>query len=366
MSQIRAGRRISGIQYLRALCAGIVVLSHENGFLAFPEYFGRAPLPDLHLVSLFAVAVFFGISGFIIVISALDGAWRPRMSTGAFLVRRGVRILPFLWVCTVVYNGLSAVGTHVVDWGAMGRTLVLWPVGAFKPNVVWSLRHEALFYGLFAVTVLAWPRWRGVGIGWILAPLVFAPLIWDWHVVKPADGAVGYDLFRLVLAGGESGANLQFGVGIAVGLAHLRGWFDVRRVRLSLWHLVVVFVIGCGLVHFTDLPSGLARAVVWSVLTGLILVAACLTWPRAAGSDRVALALGNGSFSLYLMHNTVMLIVLAVTMKLHVALHGEGQLLGYLGFCVLASFAACQALHYGVEKPLHRACANRLMPRRHG
>jgi peptidoglycan/LPS O-acetylase OafA/YrhL len=356
-------RRNSGIQYLRALCAGVVLVSHENGFLAFPQYFGHAPLQNLHLVSLFAVSVFFSISGFIIVVSTLGGDWQPRMGTGTFLWRRAMRILPFLWLCTFAYNALSAVGTHSLDSWATVRTLALWPVGSLKPNIAWSLRHEALFYLLFAAAVLAWPRWRIAGVAWLLAPLVFAPLIWDWHVIAERDGAVAYDLYRLVLAGGESGANLQFGIGALVGLAYLRGWLDQWRLRLLLWHLVALFAVGCMLVHLTDLPSGFARMALWTMLSGVILFAACVTWPRTAKSDGIMLALGNSSFSLYLMHNTVMLILLALSMKLHLVLPGEGALLAYLALCVGVSLFVCHALHRWVEKPLHRACAARLLPR---
>lgn len=333
------------------------MVSHENGFLEFPEYFGRAPLPTLHVVSLFAVAVFFAISGFIIACSSLDDQWHPRMAVGGFLARRAVRILPFFWICTLGYNILSAAGTHVLDGAAMVRTLVLWPVGSLKPNVAWSLRHEALFYAVFAVTAIAWPRWRAAGVAWLLAPLVFAPLIWDFHVIGEQDGASGYDLFRLLLAGGESGANLQFGVGLCIGLAHVRGQSGRTRRPLALRHLVALFAAACVVVYMTDLPSGMSRMVLWTLLSGLIVLAACRVAAGDGVADRVALSLGNGSFSLYLMHNTVMLIVLAVTMKAHFAPHGEVALLAYLAMCILASLAGCQILHLWVEKPVMRWCS---------
>ena len=65
--------RLDGVQYLRGISALIVVISHCNGILGKPEYYSRMAIPDLHVASVFAVALFFSISGFIIVVASLNG-----------------------------------------------------------------------------------------------------------------------------------------------------------------------------------------------------------------------------------------------------------------------------------------------------
>lgn len=344
-----------GIQILRALCAVFVVVSHENGFLAFKQYFGFAPLPSLHVASLFAVAIFFSISGFIITTSSLDGQGRPSLSWQGFIIRRVVRILPFLCFCTVIYNLLRIVGTGSLDLGSMARTILVSPVGTLKPNVVWSIRHEATFYILFAICILRLrERWWMVAL-WCAAPLVVAPLIWDWHIIPEQDGLIPYDLFKLWVAGGESGANLDFGMGLVAGRLHL-AWHPSRRPRPSIhftW-LIALFLLACAFVHANQWPSGLARTLIWAALSGMLVMVATWISPVRNAGGKILCLLGNSSFSLYLMHNTVMLIILALAMRAHLHLTGQGTAFAFLALCVAISILVCEAIYRMCEKPLIR------------
>ena len=364
--------KIDGIQYLRFLCASLVVISHENGFLEFPEYFGKAPLPSLHLASLFAVAAFFSISGYIIAVCSLDAALQPRHSLSVFLGRRALRILPFFWLCTLFYNGLSWAGSGHASGATLLRTLVLWPLGELRPNVAWSLRHELIFYLLFATCLLPARQMarRGPGfrwlfiVAWCLAPLLFAPLLWGKGWANPAMDNDLYELMRFFLAGGESGANLQFGAGLLAGWVQLRRphWLS-RLPSLTLWHLAALFAVCAAMAQMTAIPTGFLRVLLWSVLALIVIVAGLRITPRRGLADRVALAVGNSSFSLYLMHNTVMLILLTLSMRWHLRLHGGVELGAYLLLCIILSVAACHALYLFCEKPLIRHAQARFRQR---
>lgn len=350
---------VIGVQYLRGICALLVVISHENGFLNFPEYFGSMPLPSLHEASVFAVAVFFAISGFIIVVTAMDSTGRPAMAPREFLWRRAVRILPFLWLVTIGYNFLSWAGTGLLDGQAVIRTLTLWPIGELKPNVAWSLRHEMVFYGIFAVTMLARPRWGWVMAAWILfTPLAFL-LVFDVPHYTLDMATPGFELFRLIAMGGDNGANLQFGAGMLLGFALL--W--VRKNGISrgalgravpAWAMLVAIMLAGGLIVAIPLESGLLKLALWTVLAGLILQLAIAAKALPGRAGQLALALGNASFSIYLVHNPVMLIILAVSKKVGVTLPGTAIQLAYLAFCVTISLIAGYAVHRMVERPLIR------------
>ena len=56
-----------GIQLLRGCCALLVVASHANLMMGYPQYFNVVPFA-IRLSGLFGVAVFFAISGFIIAL----------------------------------------------------------------------------------------------------------------------------------------------------------------------------------------------------------------------------------------------------------------------------------------------------------
>lgn len=356
------GDNFHGIQILRALCAIFVVLSHENGFLAFPEYFGFAPLPSLHVASLFAVAAFFCISGFIISVSSLDINGRPLHGRREFFARRAARILPFLWFCTLLYNGMSWLGTGRLDSGAMLRTLLVSPWGELKPNVAWSIRHELIFYLLFGFTIVrSRQEWFTIAL-WCIFPLMAGPLIWYWSIIPERGGSIGYDLFKILLAGGDSGANLDFGVGLLAGLLYRR----MRKAEafipvLNFSITILLFILFCALVQVTQSPPGPGRILLWAVLAGVLVLAAMLSHPVGNSlPGRVLCQLGDSSFSLYLMHNTIMLLILAVAKRAHLHLTSFAPAMAFLVFCVVLSILACEGLYRLCERPLTRWARGKL------
>jgi peptidoglycan/LPS O-acetylase OafA/YrhL len=335
------------------------LISHENGFLNFPQYFGKMPLPSLHEASVFAVAIFFAVSGFIIIVTSQDENGTATVGIGKFVVRRLLRIVPFLWLCTISYNLLSWAGTGRLEWAAMMRTLAIWPLGELKPNVAWSLRHEALFYALFALTGLAAAgakRRRLLLVAWVLSPLPAFAACYDLRMLPLRDGIASFDLFRLAIMGGENGANLQFGAGMAVGLWFLRARAAGRLPEVSPWVMTALFVITSAATIVWPIRPGIVRITVWTMMAALVLAAAVATSPgRRDAFDRCGMVLGNASFSLYLIHNTVMLIVLAVAMAMPVRPLGLIGLSAFLTMAIAISVVVCVAAHYWIEAPLIRA-----------
>ncbi len=361
MMEVAPTRRsiLDGVQYLRGLAALIVVIAHENGLMGFPQYFGAMPLPSVQEAAVFGVAAFFVVSGFIIVVTALDPAGRPSLPPREFLRRRAVRILPFLWLCTIGYNVLSWAGTGAFDGNAMLRTLIVSPVGELKPNVVWSLRHELLFYLLFALTMLGPLRRRWIMVGWIaLVPLSFV-VVHDLGLASLSVGSAGSQPLSVLVMGSENGAHLQFGIGMVLGALYLRhGW----RPALPASAIVLALLVAGGLVVAVPLPYGIVRLLAWSVAAGGIVFLAILarSWPGIIG--RGALLLGNASFSVYLIHNPVMLVVLAAAKRLHVE-PTSGPALGvFLLAAVVISLLAGIVVHLLIERPLIRWIDRRTRP----
>lgn len=340
-----------------------MVISHENGFLGFPEYFGNLVFPSLHEAAVFAVAVFFAISGFIIVVTSLDRDLQPTMSAATFLRRRGVRILPFFWICTLGYNILSWAGTGHFDLAATLRTLVLWPLGELKPNVAWSLRHELLFYALYATAILRWPRWRGLVACWILAaPLACLFVLYSGLVPAAVRTGDGFALFKLVLMGGDNGANLQFGAGIALGLCYLSRPGRALFLPRSPWLMVAAMIAASAAIVAWPLAEGPARLAEWTLLASLILWAAVSCRRDQGWLARGGMGLGNASFSLYLVHNPVMLVLLAATMRLAPPLDAQGALAVFLAGAVLVSVGVAVIVHKVVERPVIRLCDRLVRP----
>jgi peptidoglycan/LPS O-acetylase OafA/YrhL len=355
---------LGGVQILRGLCAMLVVLSHENGFLGFPDVFSARPMPALIDAAAFAVAVFFAISGFIIVASSLDDHWQPRLSAADYARRRAIRILPFFWLCTVGYNLLSWAGTGRVKWVAIVSTLLLSPVGELRPNVAWSLRHELLFYLLFAFAFLRRSRRPLPLLLWFASPLLLAVPIVAFEHSAPA-GSLSAEALRVIFLGSENGANLQFAVGFAIGLAWVKARSPAGGLRHGPLLCTLLFAAASAAIILWPLPPGVAQQLLWSVTAGGVLWSAILAKVGDSLAARVGMLFGNASFSIYLTHNPVMLIILAATKRLHFVARTEMQLAVYLGFCVLVSAAVGIIVHLAVERPLIRLLIKRFRSR-HG
>lgn len=340
--------QLAGIQLLRGLAALLVVVSHANGMMRYPEYFGASPfvLPD---IGGFGVAVFFVISGFIIAIVALDASGAAKMGIRDYAWRRFVRIVPFMWLCTIGYNIFTYLGTGTVEWGPALRALVVSPVGELKPNVLWSLRHEFLFYLLFALTMLGRRQRPGLLIAWFLAPLAlytallpFDPAATPWHPYN-------IELLRVWLLGSETGANVQIGLGFALGIAWLKRTALMREwLNHGLLATTAAFLVGTAIMLWVAAPAGLGRTLLWTALSAVIIYLGVVSKPSASPYQSLGVVLGNASFAIYLVHNPLLLILLEASSRVT----GWLPPVAWLTLFVCLATAGGVVVHYLVERPL--------------
>jgi peptidoglycan/LPS O-acetylase OafA/YrhL len=359
-------QQLAGIQLLRGLAALLVVLGHANGMMRYPEYFGASPfvMPD---IGGFGVGVFFVISGFIIVIVTLDASGKAKMGIRDYAWRRFIRIVPFMWLCTVGYNIFTYLGTGTVEWVAALRALVVWPVGELKPNVLWSLRHEFLFYLLFGLTMLGGRQRPGLLIAWFLAPLILYTVLLPFDPATTAWHPYSFELARVWLLGSETGANLQIGLGFALGLVWLkRAAWTQAWLRHGLLLTTAAFIAATAIMLWAALPPGLGRTVLWTALSGIVIYLGIVTRPSATSYQSLGLVLGNASFAIYLVHNPLLLILLEASGRFTSWLPPVAWLTLFVCLATIGGVA----VHYLAERPLiaflskGRRVAPWLLPRR--
>lgn len=337
---------LPGVQYLRGWAALFVVIAHMNGMMLKERYFGVSPM-EVEAIGAFGVAVFFCISGFIIALVSLDRDLKPKISIANYTRRRIERIIPFLWVCVLGYAVLHSMFGEF-ELAPMLRALFIWPVGEMRPNVVWSLRHEFLFYVLFAATMLGKRRRIWPLVVWCLVPLIASPF---YHGVADALGGPQSTLSQLyfvVLCGSNSGANVQFGAGLLIAIAYLKGG---RFMNLSLRHgpllCLLAFILGGAFIQWTNLEPVTWRPFLWTPVAACILLIGVLIAPPTGPLHRLGLILGNASFAIYLVHNPVLLAILEGT-RFVPSLPPFPALVG----AVIVTAAAGVAAHKLVEVPL--------------
>lgn len=338
--------KLLGVEASRGFAALLVVTMHASHLLAGQRYVGAEPFGGLFAFGHAGVDFFFVLSGFIITYVHGADAGRPaRFET--YARRRLTRIYPTYWVALAIMLGLLAVSPtadgaeHQVGNLVTSILLLPWPTDPLL-GVAWSLKHEMLFYLLFGVLVLhrragqallaAWGLLTVLNVACILAS--GAPL---FH------GLWGSLVFRIF--------NAEFFFGIAVAVLVRRGWL---RRPLAAAVLGLVLFLGSGLYE----SFGPLRPVEWpprhlAYAAGAALMLYGLAGAEIAGrlrTPRPLVILGTASYSLYLVHIFVVLLMRQVARVLqpHLGLPAD------VWFLVTVAGAVCAGLLFWrqVEQPL--------------
>jgi|GEM_PF-1810724 len=330
---------IVGIQYLRGLAAAAVVVTHASSTSAFPKYFDN-PSPSRFLdAGNVGVPLFFVISGFIIAIVSLrEGTLLPRIKKREFFVRRFARIVPLLWLAVISYALLRLLGRGFVDVPATLRSMVLWPVGEVDPKNVWTLRHELIFYVVFAATFLGQRLSRWFLMAWVIAPLILGFTAYYWG------SAVKSELLQSIF----NGANLFFGAGVVLALFWLRKKPEPIKIRADALLFMCGFLLLTGAMTIArENTSPTAVQLVALILCSGLVFAAVRLAPHGKG-NRAGLLFGNASYAIYLFHPHILSALLGVWAKLAPGTHINVVIWG----TSLAAVFAGIVVHVLIEKPL--------------
>ncbi|WP_237477696.1 acyltransferase family protein [Lichenibacterium dinghuense] len=336
-------RPIYQLQIVRAVAATVVVVFHAQGELVHRGF--ADPFPSL-TIGAFGVDLFFVVSGFIMVVASERLFGRPGAAL-SFMAKRVVRVAPLYWLFTAAFTGIAiglghlpghprASATHIV------ASFLFLPAlrpddGAYFPvySLGWTLNYEMFFYLCFA-SVLALARGRAVAAlsaGLIGLVLVGRLVALPWPLFYWADPIV-----------------LEFVFGLWLGLAHRAGWRMPVRAGTA---LAVAAVVGAWLyVPFIN------SAADWRGLAWGLPAATLVAWALGIGEPgtslpaRAATRLGDASFSLYLVHSALFIVVFYALSK--VMTPQRLPPVAYMALLVGSSVAAALALYRWLEAPMTR------------
>lgn len=279
----------------------------------------------------FGVDVFFVVSGFVMMVAVPTGA-----GVREFAWRRAVRILPMYWLATLSMAGLLLAAPHLFSSAVLTpqhfvASLLLVPhhspaTGEIVPLLVpgWTLSYELYFYAVFALFLRCRAGWRVLGVAGVL--LLFA-VVGAWF----QGHAIGEFLHRDIV--------WEFVLGLIAGALWLRGRrCDVRLAWPLAWLAMTAIAMFAG-----------ADAAPWrlAIVGGASLL---LVWAVAsARSPRALAALGDASYSLYLLHPFVVGAVWFAWQRL-----GLGIPYGFIAACVCASTIAGWVAWRLIEAPMTR------------
>jgi len=327
--------KINSLEASRALAAFTVVAFHANGLRLL---WGMSNY-DWLKVFIHGVDLFFIISGFIIFQVHRDDIGRPA-AMRAFAAKRFIRLFPILWLIAGVWMISRHVMQQAVPLEGIAPSLIPYP-SLIKPlpDVIWTLRHELMFYCAFLV--LIFNRRAGYGLFglWTIGVAMQLVLI---LLGKPVTGLSAFFM---------SSYELDFLLGAAVAWLAPQNRPSLIPLAAGLVLVVAALVLGdmwslyrTELTDYTSISASwwvLALGVCFAVLLyGVLSVETLVKIPRWLG------LLGGSSYALYLVHVPIQNILA------HLSKHMPGAVNGVL--MITLPVAAGVALHVWFEKPVSR------------
>jgi exopolysaccharide production protein ExoZ len=290
---------LNSLQALRFVAALMVLVSHLGLELERRPFPARLPFHDPTGINwAVGVDVFFIVSGFIMYYLSAR-RFGERGYVGRFLRRRLVRVVPLYWIFTTFFLCIALAAPGVISHTDLGISRVLtsylfipWPRadGGMYPILAlgWTLNYEMFFYLVFAVGLLL-PRPRGLAL--ILG--VFGALVVVGLLVSGQHFILRFFTRPIIL---------EFGFGMLLAMAYLRGIRLGPGVRVALALLGIALLVVCGSANWT-VP---AWRPIWAGLPCSLIASAGVLGERDLRGDtpygRLLVLGGDCSYSLYLSH----------------------------------------------------------------
>jgi exopolysaccharide production protein ExoZ len=281
---------IRPIQYLRGLACMVVVLVHALSMIPGVE------IEEVGTRFFSGIEMLFLISGFVMVVTLAKKDRTPL----EFLKIRIVRIVPLYWIATLATIALRSFDHLYYSPENIAKSLLFVPYAAVpgQPGSIWpvlqqgwTLNYEMFFYVLFALALTAPRRFLVPALASVLITLVAVGRLFG-PFVNPL--AMVY----------TSALLLPLTAGMIV--AYL--WLRDRAQNWLRWSpLFIVFGLYCIVVPHS-----------WGVILGgtFIIFASCLHPKLLATQSRPLLELGNASYSIYLFHHFVLLLLSGIWLRM--------------------------------------------------
>lgn len=342
--------KLIGVQYLRAIAAIFVVVGHISGMAGSNEYFGIIP-NQIQKYGWIGVDIFFVISGFIIsIVSLSESSVNPKIDIKTFFTNRFIRIVPFMWLIIILYGAIYIYVTNGDPIPTI-RAFFLWPIGELRPNVIWTLRHEMLFYILFALSFLSFKNkmTRLILLFWSISPLIVSLICSLLSIPLPNKHGNEWEQILIFIA---NPVNIEFGCGVLLGLWHLK--YNKAKKNPSSIAIIIVFIgaIAQFIAAFTfDLKSGnLDGAIYLSFMSSGLLWLSILFEYKRSNISKFIEFIGDASYSIYLTHGLTLLLVLTIVK--HISPNCNIYAVHFI--CLASSISAGAIAHIFIEKPIVR------------
>ncbi len=336
-------KRIETLTGLRALAALWVVFLHAG-------VWGGIPMAPIVEAGRYGVDIFFILSGFVIsLVHQKDFIQWETAKTARYLLLRIARMYPVHLVMLLTYAAIS-LAYHAPKFynnnlktAAMNLLMlqVLPPAGTLSWNhPAWSISAEWIMYLCFPVVALVFLRLNRAWLNAIVAiGLLVAMEGFRWAVIPgdPKSPGTPLAIEEWQYLWGVARIAFEFGIGCCLYNLYKHN----VRIAFNLWAGVALLgLLLAAWVHATGIVMVACATLLVYSLTGVTGL-----WEKAF-SNRPMRYLGEISYSLYMVHEFVFIVLTGIW-----GLEGIRSVAWFVPGFVVASVLAATVLYTWVEKP---------------
>lgn len=295
--------KIDSLQAIRAFAAIAVMFFHGTEMLQDRLHY--LFLSNIFMAGFSGVDVFFVLSGFIILYTSSAG----KNNIVNFLKARFIRIYPIYWVVTALliisfFISPSAEQSYKGDPGVILGSFSLFPQKKYVVGVAWTLTYEVIFYLVFAVTYFRNPRFLFYAfVGWI------STILMCFFLNIKTDSPLLSALINPVI--------LNFALGCLVAYLY-KCYADFTYSGWLFWGGLILFILMWSIFYQLRISNSEAftgdmdRVYLFGIPSAFLIFGA-LFLPFAV--PRLLVYLGDASYTLYLVHGTVLSILIKIVFK---------------------------------------------------
>ncbi len=288
-------KKIETVEIGRGIAALLVVFFHATEITKLNKFLGQETFENFWIFGHSGVDFFFVLSGFVIYLSAYR-MLRDNKNIFQYLKARFLRIYPpYIIICSILLPiGIYFFHHEICFWDAF-KDFILYPraESPFLP-VAWSLKHEIFFYILFSIFFI------NIRLGW----MVF--LSWTFFIII-------YNIFNLHFSPETdlifNDFNLEFLFGLLIG----RLYYKRYNFKKFFFIVGVLIFFGTGISEWLNIS--LRNKKYFHLLYGLGAMLSIMGLLSIEKNFRKInnklkiffLKLGSASYSIYLVHFSLML-----------------------------------------------------------
>lgn len=326
--------KINSIQVLRGVAASIVSVYHTKDLIDSASPL-KPTMDFLFNSGAAGVNLFFVISGFIMV-------YITRYTTSSFqnfykfIVKRFIRIWPTYALITVLYAFVVFRFNVYLEKSNIISSLLFLPLALTDPPfygysilpVGWSLNYEIYFYILIGISILfSQHKWL-IFFLLILITLVVIPLSTS-HFTFDSNKTYNYSSKYLNLITNPIIWNFVYGVAIGLLYTNKFSFSILTKLFSQLW-IVSLFIVLAVWQYLSGFFGGLGP-LQWGIgASALFLAFTFYTSNKSILFPAWLIKLGDMSFSIYLLHLPVKILIESIFIKLQYPIYGSGTAMFFL------------------------------------